>query len=281
MNVLSAASASVAVFLLATVCVAPGHAQSSSPPREVAAPHVSVSLVADPAAPANAPRVGLRFALDPGWHVYWRNPGDSGGPPSVRWTQLPAGWSAGDLLWPVPERIPLGPIVNYGYTGDVVLPVTMNVVPQGKGTGPARLVADVRWLVCHDICVPGRATLGLPWPLPESDRGAAGDWARVIADARRQVPSPAPPAWQVSARDAGDSIVVTVKGDAKVGRGVFFPIAEGVIEESAPQKVEASGGVVTFTLKKSDQLTTTPKELRGVVKFDSGVAYEVAARFGR
>lgn len=255
-----ARAAALAVFLLVGAAVR-GGAQTSTAPGEVAAPHVSVSLIDDPSAAATSPRLGLRFRLDPGWHVYWRNPGDSGGPPSVHWTQLPAGWSPGELLWPVPDRIPLGPLVNYGYTGDVVLPMVLRTTGGADKAG-ATLVADLRWLVCHDICVPGKARLALAWPVPDRERGAAAEWSRLLADARRKLPSPAPPGWQVSARDEGEWFVVRVRGLRNAGRGVFLPVDEGVIDESAPQKVEASGGAATFTLKKSDQVTTTPKVLR-------------------
>lgn len=278
----SIARLAIPFLVLAIVPVAGSRAQSSLPPREATAPHVAVSLITASSQSPGSIELGLRFRLDPGWHVYWRNPGDSGGPPTVRWVQLPAGWTAGELSWPVPERIPLGPLVNYGYTGDVVLPLTITR-PRDGGTGgrPVALVADVRWLVCHDICVPGRARLGLQLPVPEPERARTAEWTRLLAEARRKLPVPAPTGWEASAREQGDSFVVAIRGDAKIGRGVFFPIDEGLVNESAPQKVELSTREVRFTLKKSDQVTTAPKVVRGVVRFESGAAYEVAAPIRR
>src|SRR5262245_34862565 len=87
-------------------------------------PRTEVQLVAErlPVQPDRPFRVGLRFRMQPGWHVYWKNPGDSGTPPSVEWT-VPAGWSAGEIEWPTPRRIFAGPFVSFGYEGEIVLPV--------------------------------------------------------------------------------------------------------------------------------------------------------------
>jgi thiol:disulfide interchange protein DsbD len=107
--------------------------------------------------------LGLRFDLIPHWHVYWRNPGDSGDAPRVDWT-LPNGWEAGEIHWPVPQRIPVGPLVNYGYedTVSLLVPVT---VPADAAPGTAVTIdADVTWLVCKEECIPqdGRVSLQLP-----------------------------------------------------------------------------------------------------------------------
>ncbi|MGB5670617.1 MAG: protein-disulfide reductase DsbD domain-containing protein, partial [Sedimenticolaceae bacterium] len=81
---------------------------------------VRLSLLSERAAaiPGATLWLGLRFELIPHWHVYWRNPGDSGEAPRVDW-QLPGGWRAGNIHWPTPQRIPVGPLVNYGYEDSV------------------------------------------------------------------------------------------------------------------------------------------------------------------
>jgi thiol:disulfide interchange protein DsbD len=75
--------------------------------------------------------VGLQIAHQPEWHTYWKNPGDSGLPTSLAWT-LPAGIEAGEIAWPVPKKIPVGPLANYGYEGTVLLPVPLTVTPAFK-----------------------------------------------------------------------------------------------------------------------------------------------------
>jgi hypothetical protein len=86
--------------------------------------HVRASLVAeaDAAQPGRSLLVGFRLEMEPGWHTYWRNPGDSGLPTKVRW-ELPEGFSAGELQWPRPIRFATGPLVSYGYEHEVLHPV--------------------------------------------------------------------------------------------------------------------------------------------------------------
>ncbi|HEY2048671.1 MAG TPA: protein-disulfide reductase DsbD domain-containing protein, partial [Caulobacteraceae bacterium] len=98
-------------------------------------PHAHVRLVADAkaAAPGSTLWVAVVMDQDPGWHTYWRNPGDAGEATQIAWT-LPDGWRAGAIDWPVPRRLPLGPIMNYGYEGRAVLPVPITI-PAGAKPG--------------------------------------------------------------------------------------------------------------------------------------------------
>ena len=116
---------------------------------------VTLTLAAErsTAAPGRPLWVGLTFDLIPEWHVYWRNPGDSGEAPRADWT-LPPGWEVGKIQWPVPDRIPVGPLVNYGYENTVTLLVPVEVPPDFTATGPVRIEADVSWLVCEIECIP-------------------------------------------------------------------------------------------------------------------------------
>ena len=116
--------------------------------------------------------IGLYFKLEPGWHVYWKNAGDSGEPPRIRWT-LPEGISAGEMQFPAPKRLPLGPLMDFGYEDEVLFPLTLNVANTVK-PGPAILDAKVYWLVCREVCIPGKAELALtesiPAPADPADR---------------------------------------------------------------------------------------------------------------
>ncbi len=87
---------------------------------------------------------GLYFKLESGWHVYWKNPGDAGQPPQIKWT-LPQGISAGPLQFPVPKPLPLGPLMDFGYEDEVLFPLVLNV--SGASGGPAVLHAKIDWLV--------------------------------------------------------------------------------------------------------------------------------------
>ncbi|MGA9982951.1 MAG: protein-disulfide reductase DsbD domain-containing protein, partial [Acidobacteriaceae bacterium] len=142
------------VFALAP----PLHAQSS-----VTAQHLTVSLLIPPAqlAPGETFTAGLDFKLEEGWHVYWINAGDSGEPPAAKWN-LPAGVTADALQFPAPKRLPLGPLMDFGYENEVVFPVPMHVSAAFHPTATkTNLAAHVTWLVCREVCIPGKADLAV------------------------------------------------------------------------------------------------------------------------
>src|SRR5690606_26735552 len=114
--------------------------------------------------PGQTVLVGLHKRITPGWHTYWKNPGDSGQATAIEW-RLPEGAAAGDIQWPMPSRFRLGPVVNYGYEGEVTL-LTEIAVPEGAAPGsifPIRATVD--WLVCEEICIPEQVSLGLDLPV--------------------------------------------------------------------------------------------------------------------
>ena len=154
------------LLLLFAVGATPASALESN---RITSPHDTASLVSevDTVVPGKAFRIGLHLQLAPGWHTYWRNPGDSGLPTKVQW-HAPAAVKPGDIAWPAPQRFAVGGLYNFGYTGDVVLPVPVQVAASAKPGTTARLSADVRWLVCREECVPGKATLHLDLPIAAS-----------------------------------------------------------------------------------------------------------------
>lgn len=112
--------------------------------------------------------VGIMLKMEPGWHVYWVNPGDSGQPPVVKWA-LPNGFAVTDLEFPVPTRLnEPGGLVAYGYHDEVLL--TARVLPPAdlKVGSKIQFRADVSWLVCEKICLPGEAKLSIELPVAES-----------------------------------------------------------------------------------------------------------------
>src|SRR5689334_17747389 len=100
---------------------------------------------------------GLQLRMEPGWHTYWRNAGESGAPTTVAW-KLPAGVTAGEILWPVPETYESGGLTTYVYHDEAVLIVPLTI-PGSAGPGPMELAADLRWLECEKLCVPGRGSV--------------------------------------------------------------------------------------------------------------------------
>ena len=113
------------------------------------------------ATPGSTVIVAVRQKIQPGWHTYWRNPGDSGGPTTLDWT-LPEGVRADDIVWPLPERQRLQSLVNYGYSGDVLLPVPIEVPASARPGQVLTLRAQALFMVCSDqMCVPDELPLAL------------------------------------------------------------------------------------------------------------------------
>src|SRR5437899_4320345 len=129
-------------------------------------PHVTAELVADHAAvaPGQTIHLALRQRIEKHWHTYWKNPGDSGEPPRFAWT-LPAGWTTGQVVWPAPGRIPVGPLMNYGYSGEVLLPIPLTAPAGARPGDTAKLAAHVQILVCAEICVPEDKDVSLTLPV--------------------------------------------------------------------------------------------------------------------
>jgi thiol:disulfide interchange protein DsbD len=132
--------------------------------------------------------VGILLKIKPDWHVYWINPGDAGLPTRVKF-DLPAGWAAGELEYPIPQRIELpGGVVNYGYEDEVMLLARLTPPRDFNGASAVDLAADVSWLVCEKVCIPGKQHVKLSLPVT-GDRIAAN---RELFDQwRKRLPVPA------------------------------------------------------------------------------------------
>lgn len=210
----------------------------------VAAPaggrHVKASLVAeaDAVVPGQPLVTGLRLQMEPGWHTYWSNPGDSGLPTKVKW-DLPEGFSAGEIQWPRPGRFNTGPLVSYGYHGEVLLPMEIRV-PADLSSSEVQLKARVSWLECQEVCLPGKAELSIALPVrPAASPGAA---ARLFEETRRQLPEKAA-GWTVSASADTASIALDVHSPdgTTLEEAYFYPLTRRVLDYAKPQTLQASG----------------------------------------
>ena len=276
-NCLRAACVCVASVAGLAAGAGPAGAQSPGPgSRTGRGPHVRVELITDGPAPGPGMWLGLKFDLDPGWHIYWQNPGDSGGPPEVAWS-FPPGTMAAGIEWPAPERIDIGGLVNYGYHNRVVLPVPVAVAADVRIPQDFTVKASVRWMACANLCVPGKADLVLRLPLNASERGQVAAWKAAIDGARGQAPKPAPPDWKASARSAGDTFVIEVLTGAREAEAVFFPLEVSQVNDSAEKAVTPLAAGVRVALRKSSQLAEDPGVLRGVLVLPGGRAYTIEA----
>ncbi len=268
----------VAGSAAATAASAPRRIGESVAQTQVSAPRVDVQLLAEHKAlwPGHTLWVGLQFQLPAGWHVYWQNPGDSGQPPTVKWN-LPAGLHAGDLKWPAPHRLESPSLVDYGYPDGVLLLAPIRVDASVATSNAVPLQADVRYLVCREICVPGKASAELSLPVQSGAAAWNADAHALFEKTRAQLPKAAPATWKIRAQSQGNYFLLSIATGKTEGRGVFFPLEPGEVDNAAPQKVSATPAGIELRLQKSDQLLKPIARLRGVVEFGAGRAYVVAA----
>ena len=153
----------VAALILVFAATLPALAAES---EAVRSPRAVVTLAADVTAVASGEpfRIGLRLRLAPGWHTYWRNAGDAGAAPEIPLT-LPDGGSAGEIAWPLPQRIPYGPLVNFGYTGEVLLALLVTPPPSLTAGETYTIEASATWLVCEELCIPEEGVFRLELPI--------------------------------------------------------------------------------------------------------------------
>jgi thiol:disulfide interchange protein DsbD len=228
----------LAALLLALLAAPAARAMESAP---VQSTHATATLVSDTdrAEPGRPLHLGLRLRLAPGWHTYWKNPGDAGAAPELD-LALPAGVVAGPLLWPAPERLRADGVMSYAYTGEVVLPVAVT-----PGTGGLQVEARASWLVCATICVPEEGTFRLT--LPEGAAAPSAE-APVFAASLARVPRPSPFAATVAPDGA---LVLRGAGlsPASVRDAWFLPDDPGRIVQVAPQRAAVRDGAATIRLE--------------------------------
>jgi DsbC/DsbD-like thiol-disulfide interchange protein len=244
-------------------------------------PHGTLELIAEnqSIAAGHELYLGLHFQLEKGWHIYWVNPGDSGEPPRIKW-QLPADITAGEIEWPTPRRLGTPSIVDFGYEDEVTLIVPIHAQASLASQQSAQIGAEVKVLVCREICIPGKAQLSLA--LAVESRAAVPDArnSTLFTAARKSLPRPAPRSWKFSVADASNSLVLTANAGHQVSQAVFFPLAESQIDNAAPQKLLPEPSGFRLTLRKSDQLRKPIARLKGVLVLSAAQAYIIDVPLG-
>jgi len=217
--------------------------------------------------------LGLAITHKPHWHTYWKNPGDSGLPTNLTW-ELPAGVTAGEIQWPAPQRLPVGPLVNYGYEDRVLLAVPLTLGADFKATAlKVKLHAD--WLVCREVCIPESGDFSLSLPTAAA---TAGD-AALFEQARAAQPQAL--AGQVAAKLEGGNktLVLNIDGLPAAWRGrelQAFPEEAGVFDHAAAPTQQWQGERLQLALPVSEQRSESPTQLHVVLR----PAGEPAVRVG-
>lgn len=225
--------------------------------------HVDASLLSARAAvrPGESFDAGLRLKIRDGWHVYWKNPGDSGLPPTLSW-RLPPGWSAGAFSWPAPRRLETPPLTSFGYENEVVFPLTLSAPEDARPGARARLTAAAEWLECREICVPASARLSIPIAVENAPRVRA-EAAAALAAARAQVPGPDPTA-EVAASWDGSHAHLRLRLRGRHPRAEFFPYLSVIFENGRPP-MSVSPSETEFLLTRRAGVNLMPTSVDGVL----------------
>jgi thiol:disulfide interchange protein len=261
--------------LLGTLWADCSHAAASEP---VHSDHLSVQLVSSHAQvmPGTTTVIGLRLEHEPEWHTYWINPGDSGLGTTVSW-RLPRGVTAAEIDWPAPRRIEVGPLTNFGYAGEVVLPVRITLpadLPLGRDVP---LEVKVNWLVCKEECIPGDAVLRLQLPIAPSVTPDER-WQSLFAVA--QAARPVAVAWRSVWIDAGDAVDVLIQDDGSItnlGSVELFPQAGTLIAHGRGVADRAADGRLRIRTSKSDSFTPATTGIPFLLASDSDAQRRVLA----
>src|SRR3954452_12143949 len=228
---------------------------------------IEPQLVAEgPAPPGGEVELAIQMRPAPGWHGYWQNPGDAGFPMDVAW-ELPKGFAAGALRYPVPTRLRVAGLMNYVFERDYAVLVRLKVSADAKGIVPVR--AEARWLACTDkICVPEKGELSLDLPV------GSGAPKRAQFDAwRQQLARPLATVGHFAS--AGDKlrVAIPIPSSVEVRSPYLFPINDGVVDYEAAQSFKRSGDWVVAELA----MKKPPAEFAGVLATADGRGLEFRA----
>jgi thiol:disulfide interchange protein DsbD len=246
----------VAVFAVASL----------APPAMAAQVHTQLVAEVAGVRPGEPFWVALHQRIAPGWHTYWRNPGDSGEPVTLTWS-LPPGFIADDIAWPVPEKLPVGPVMSFGFAGEVVLPVRITPPPELQAGERVELRALASWLVCAQECIPEEAPIALSLPVTRQSPAADPRWGAVVKAARDALPRPSPwPATFVATRDA---ITLTVRAQGlardRIADAFFFPLAWGPIAHAGAQAVDVTAVGLTLRTARGPLPEAVTRPIEGVL----------------
>ncbi len=253
------------LILLALAFALTGEGNAAS---EVRADHVAFSLAIEQAPrPGATLWVAIRQEIDPGWHTYWRNPGDSGLATSFTWS-LPDGVKAGETAWPAPQRFVTGSIVNFGYSGEADLLVPLQMASTARfASGKVTLSL----LECAQMCIPERVTLDIP-------QAAASSAASLFAQVRASLPrvlrgqmhfAVLPLRVRLMLRDPA-------LAHASLAGAQFIPATTRLVDYDAPAEIERHGDTVIWSAPRV-ALDKPVSTFAGILELPGRGAFSVSA----
>jgi len=234
-----------------------------------AGPYVQARLVSEDSAvpPGGAVTIALVEDIQASWHTYWVNPGDAGAATEIKWT-LPQGWGAGAIQWPTPKRLPVGPLMDYGYEGQPWLLQKLTIPANAKAGDTVTLKAAVSWVVCKDVCVPEDATLTLPLKIGPAAIDPA--LTKDFATARSLMPVASP--WTLT-YSLGKTLDLYAAAPALAAAHPvevsFFPEKTDVVDGDAKQTLDFAKSGLVLHLAPASKATKIGGALTGVLVLKS------------
>ena len=239
---------------LAMMIAAPLAAQAKSHEAD----HVTVELISEHTAlvPGQSMQIGLLLRHEPHWHTYWINPGDSGLPTTLDFT-LPQGFKTQDIAWPLPKRFDVGGLYNFGYEGETLLPVAIEVPADARPGTSVQIAVVAKWLVCREECIPGKASLALDLPIVAAPAKPDPRWTAQFARARLEQPQAT--AWKSEAHIAGDRITIALSGPGLPDtKGLDAFVEERKLVDNKPPQIRRDGDALVVEAAKSEYFGPTP-----------------------
>jgi len=206
--------------------------------------------------------LGIHMTMDSGWHTYWQNPGDAGLATSVV-LKLPMGFHAGKMLWPIPQRITLPGVTDFGYENEAMLLIPVTVPKNLKLGESFKFTAKIQWLVCKETCIPGEAKLTIE--IPVGSVPVSTSPYSLFAKARDNLPHRYPAGVVPVIGTLDDhQFQLAVRG-LPVQQAYFFPLVPNQIDNTSTQALQTTPTGFTLTIKRSDQLLANVQKLDGLL----------------
>jgi len=242
---------------------------------------VSLLLSEAVAHPGDTVLAGVRLQMDPQWHTYWRNSGASGIPTAIQW-DLPPGITAGEIQWPVPEKLPPDDLTTYIYETDVLLLVPLKLAP-GMTPGAYELKATVSWLECKEQCVPGKAQATATLEVGAETKSSSN--LELIQRWQKHLPLPgdglgAVAWWEAPAKGDLRPLLLQWNSGKALSAADFFPLASDAFEvQGATERLPADAGQVRLRKMVKKFSGDWPREISGLLvqkDGDAGTGYDVS-----
>ncbi len=237
---------------------------------------MDVSLVPETTNVLPGMTLTVAFVMRPGtgWHGYWRNPGDAGAEPRVRW-RLPEGWQAGPLQYPAPDRLIVLGLMNYVFERDYALLATIQVPADAEPGVASPIDARLEYLVCtNEVCVPEEATVSV-----QVSTAAPGGPNPAFAAYRQALPRPLPGEGRFEAANGRIRLAIPVPAGASLSEPYFFPATSDALSHAAPQTISRNGDQLIVETGAGASAAALGA-IEGVLELAPGVALSLTARPG-